>query len=494
MKQKLAIASLMGLSVLAVALFVFLKTPRQLVADLPPAALTPPLGDPPETKSYVNVPVSIPIATLERELRDRVPTAFSIPRRRNTVRVLGLRACVETAPMRFERTRLSLVRRGQRLAALLAGRDDEISAKGKLGPCRGPVSGPTAHATDVLFGLAVRSRVRVAGNWELELHDMDVDFDMEQALVDFGILGLREVNIADNIAPYVEDAAEAETRQRVGAAVNSIVTHRDYARTVWNAICSIVDLPIVPELHVAISPTRAYIDAPRLTPRRIALNVGLELVAQAGIIPVDEREPPKCPFPNTVGRPVPSAPGFTFVVPTDLRYDELESAMAALIADSIVEVPEAGPVVVSDIGFSAHGAGVLLQITLDPADEDDWFRRHLRGTVYVAAVPALDAAGQTISLSNIQVDTSSRNVLVDLAGELLEPALKNKLQAHQVIDLAPIVARAKQEAAAGLSRLSENEALDASLRALQLSGLQVGSDGLRLLMDVDGDVEVTLED
>ena len=117
----------------------------------------------------------------------------------------------------------------------------------------------------------------------------------------------------------------------------------------------------------------------------------------------------------------------------------------------------------------------------------------LSGTVYVAAVPELDVEDQTISLSDIRVNTSSRNVLLDLAGELLEPALESRLEANAVIDLAPVVAVAKEEVEAGLRRLSKNDALHASLRTLQLTGFEVGADGLRVLMRVDGDVGVTLD-
>lgn len=120
--------------------------------------------------------------------------------------------------------------------------------------------------------------------------------------------------------------------------------------------------------------------------------------------------------------------------------------------------PPAAPGCRSVIGVSPHGAGLLLQVTLDVLGEEDWFGRALSGKVYVAAVPELDVEGQTISLSGIHADTSSRSVLASLAGELLEPALESRLQANAVIDLAPILAIAKEEMEAGLRPLSENEA------------------------------------
>ena len=396
--------------------------------------------------------------------------------------------------MRFELTPLRLARSGQRLAARSRVRLDSVSVKGELGPCQGPVSGLSAYARDVLFDLTLESRARVAGNWDFELHDTHVDLQVHRTMVDLGVPGLREVNIAEMIEPFVKEAAEPEVARRVKAAAKSIVMHRNYAKAVWESICSVVDMPVVPGLHLAIRPTRAYVGSPRLSRQRITVNVGLELVLQAGIAPAGKRARPDCPFPNRVGKRLPAPPGFTFAVPIDLTYDELESALVALLAGGFVELPGATSVVVSDIGVSAHGAGLLLQLGLDVPGEEDWFGRPLSGTVYVAAVPELDVQGQTISLSGIHIDTSSRSVLVDLAGELLEPALEGLLRANAVIDLAPIVAMAKEEIEAGLGRLSENEAaLQASLRSLKLTGFKVGVDGLRVLMQVDGKVEVRLD-
>lgn len=355
--------------------------------------------------------------------------------------------------------------------------------KGELGPCRGPLSGPSADVTDLLFDLAVTSQMRVADDWDLELHDMDVDLTMRRVIVDLGLPLLGEVDIADVIAPFVEEAAESEIGRRLRAAVESVVTHRSYAKTAWKAICSVVDMPVVPGLHLAIRPTRAYLGSPRLSRGRITLNVGLELVLQARIAPAGQRIHPECPFPNQVGKRVPAPPGFTFAVPANLPHDELESALTALLAGGFVDLPEAAPVVVSGIGVRAHGAGLLLQLTLDVLGEEDWLGRALSGTVYVAAVPELDVESQTISLSDIHVDRSSRNVLLNLAGELLEPALESRLEANAVIGLAPVVAIAKAQIEAGLS---EHDALQASLRALRLTGFEVGAEGLRVLMQSTG--------
>ena len=489
---KWAIGLLVALTALGGALFLYSLLPQQLIANIPRVPPPPPLGDMPETKSYVNVPVSIAISSLEQQLHDAVPTAISIPGRRSTVSVLGIPACIESAPMRFERTRPRLVDRGQRLAVLLRVSQDRVSVKGELGPCRGPVSGPSAYASDLLFDLTITSRAQVADHWELELHDMDVDLAMRQVIVDLGLPYLREINIADVVAPLVEEAVEAELGQRVSAAASSIVTHRDFAKAAWEEICSVVDMPVLPGLQLVIRPTRAYVGIPKLVRQRITLNVGLELVLQARIAQAGEQAHPECPFPSTVGKLMPAPPGFTFAVPADLTFDELESALTALLAGGFVDLSGAAPVVVSDIGVSAHGAGVLLQLTLDVPGEEDWFGRALSGTVYVVAVPDLDVKSQTISLSGIHVDTSSRSVLLNLAGELLEPALESRLQ-DAVIDLAPIEAMARKEIETGLDLLSENDALQVSLRTLQLNGLEVGVEGLRVLIRVDGAVEVTLD-
>ena len=160
-----------------------------------------------------------------------------------------------------------------------------------------------------------------------------------------------------------------------------------------------------------------------------------------------------------------------------------------------MELGRFGPVsiVLLDIGVTAYGEGALITVRLQGTAHGNWFRGVTHGTVYLAAVPKLDSASRTVRFADLSIDTSSQDVLVHMAGEALEPILLLYLRRHATVDLEPALSEASGRVEVALAALSAHGALEASLKGLNVTSVEVGRNQIRLIVDVDGSVTARLE-
>ena len=467
---------------------------REHVADIPPSQPPSPLAETPFSNSYINLPVSIPMGLLEQELKGAVPNQFSTRSSKQSGRFLGIRFCTYTEGATFKVNHIDIAPEGQRISALIRAADPTIRVQIKRGDCRGGPSGFKVNV-GVDFSVRIKSGISASTDWKLKLEDLYVRFTVSEALVKIPIWP-RPLDISDKLEKELRSGIERDIKSELRSAVGNIRTHRTYARNIWNELCRTEVLDPELGLEMRISPKRAYVERPKFSSKNLAINVGLEFQTRAGIAISEQQAAQECPFPSSIGSRVPGHPGFSIAVPADVTYSNLESILASVLVGTAFEVSPPVSISVRDIGLDGYGSSILLKLELEGMVENGWFKwfdRRIRGTVYLAAVPELDAEDQTITFHDIQLDTSSKNVLVDLAGEALEPMLLSRLREHAVVNLDAVLEKRKDDLEAGLATLTSSGQLNASLREFTLSDLQVGPEGIRVLMQVDGGLNLNLK-
>ena len=494
-QRKAALATIFAIITIGLALLFALRDlHRDINNDMPSTLSPPPLTDPPMTHSYINVPVSIPMQLLERELEDAIPHEFEFPSSKQSGTFLRAPYCAYFEPAKFRITKLDITPQGQRIAVLIEAADPRITVQIKLGSCQRRASGLDLKVA-VEFRLSIKAGLSVATDWNLQLVDLLVGFKVNEALVKVPYWP-RKMDVAKDLESELRREVEREVRKELRDTVGDIRRHRTNARIVWNELCRTVDLDPELGLQLMIEPKKAYVEQPKLSRKNLVVNVGLELQTRAGIA-LSADQPSNCPFPNRIGSRAPGAPGFSIAVPADITYSDLESVMSSHLVGASLQTGHPMSVSVSDVGVNGHGSSILLKLVLDGVVESGWFKwfnRKVRGTVYLAAVPKLNAEDQTLTFRDIQVDTASSKVLIDIAGKRLKRTLLSFLKERAIVDLEAVLGEGRTSIETALADLTSSDNLDASLKDLVLTSLEVGPTGLRVLMRVDGKLNVNFKE
>ena len=175
----------------------------------------------------------------------------------------------------------------------------------------------------------------------------------------------------------------------------------------------------------------------------------------------------------------------------DLGYEALNQTLEALrikqpkVSGSGVEAE------FTKITISSLGDRLLL--TVDGRfTETSWFGASAAGTIYLAATPVLDAAGQTLGFSQVTIDAASRDALGKVAavlGNALSPLIESRLQEVK-IDLKPQIAKAQASANAAATTLKAGtgplRVSEAALDGLKLASLWHDESGLHLAIEANG--------
>ena len=156
---------------------------------------------------------------------------------------------------------------------------------------------------------------------------------------------------------------------------------------------------------------------------------------------------------------------------------------------------------VNDIRIGPYGQRLLVEADMDVRVVGA-VEQPLSGTVYLVGEPRLDVDNRRIVLTEVDVDTDSKDKLIAALGEnLVEPWLRELLAGLEGVplDLHPIYDQTRTEAIKVLEGVSnyagieEYADIDIELTDVNLSGLGIGAEYLRLIATVTGRAQVDLQ-
>jgi hypothetical protein len=186
-------------------------------------------------------------------------------------------------------------------------------------------------------------------------------------------------------------------------------------------------------------------------------------------------------------------------VPVDLPFTDLNKILQAQLAGKTF--PESGDasvaVTVKRATVAASGDRLLISLVVDAKEKRSWFGLGADATVHIWGKPALDAAQQTVRLTDIKLAVESEAAfgLLGAATRAAIPYLEKAVAEKAVIDLKPLASEARKRIGTLLNDFQKNEdgiRVDAEINSLRLAGIAFDSTKLRVITEAGGAIKVFL--
>ncbi len=469
--------------------------------DIPPSLSLP------ATVSSLNVPVIIPVDTLD-DLADQVtPSSFSSQPafQKDDLDI--------TVNWHLNRTDIALSVEDNKLHATT-----RLTGRATIRVHAGPAS--VSENIDLRGSASIAFEPRVQNDWRMIAHDLDLSYDLDKALVKLPMARIvtepiETVVEAIRWVPIIGAVAEETTKivlrpvKKITEIQISVRTKvREYldpeiqklqkdlakkfanlnvlrpmAIATWNDLCRA--RPITDRLFLQTTPVRFRSAQPVLRKDHILTQLGVDI--EMRISPHSSE--PVCPFADALVLE-PIRPGSIAVaLPAEIDYGTVQTALNALLTGK--SFGDAITVRVDSVALQPARAALLLTLNVTVATKG-WFNKRAAGALYVWAVPRLATDRRSIILDNVRLDTESEDALVALFGEIGEPLFLRKLRTYS-FDLDPTYRNIKSQANTALNTLSSDKyAVDGQITKVLVYALQLGPTGVHVVGVASGEVAVEL--
>jgi len=209
---------------------------------------------------------------------------------------------------------------------------------------------------------------------------------------------------------------------------------------------------------------------------------------------------PTCPFPAKL-EIVPQLDGgrVGIGVPIDIPFTELNRILEPQFKGRKFPEDKDTPyqVEIKKASINATGDRLLIAMLVKATERKSWFGLGADATVYVLGKPVLDAAQQTLRLTeiNLAVESEAAFGLLGAAARAAIPYVQDALAEHAVIDLKPFAADARAKIGSALAEFrksDDNIRVDAAINDLRMTGIAFDSKTLRVIAEATGTVRVAI--
>lgn len=272
------------------------------------------------------------------------------------------------------------------------------------------------------------------------------------------------------------------------------------ARRAWSEMCRSIPLgagaPGVPHLWLEFRPVEALSAQPRIDQTGLSLTLGTR--AETRVVPAATR--PDCPFPARLQIVAPMEQGRVNIdVPVDIPFAEVTRLIEAQLKGKTFPVDGGGALkaTVRSVKLAASGDRILMSLGVKANETHTWFGLAADVTVHVWGRPDLDRQRRVLRFENVAVDVESEAAfgVLGFAGRAAAPYLQKTLADNAVIDLAPLLANARENIEAAVVEFRRNApgiVLEATVDDVRLAGIQFDSNTLRVIAEADGTVRVNV--
>ena len=436
--------------------------------DIPPQNM--PMSS--NSESSITVPVSIPIEEIRTFLNDLIP----------------LRVSGEEVGDFFT---LALGVDWNLLRGPLSLSGNENTIQGTV-DARGPITirayafydtfleMSTSERIDTTITASVSFQPRIDSDWNLQVHELQVSRIFREATINpFGI----DVSIRTVMSGLFKNS---DLREIIENQFGNVRSLKNDAQLIWSQLCTTVSL--APGIWLQVVPKSVRTTDPTFDETNMYINLGLDAETRV----IFEEVSPHCPFQDILTIEPPRPGRIEIEIPADISYATLQSTLQEYVVGTTIGEAEGVSVRFESIEVRPHSELLLIETEVE-IHLAGWFGDRGRGTLYLLAEPYLDSQGHYISLRNVRLDTSSRNSLIAIVGEIAEPVLLYAVENYK-FDLRDAREELILFANDALNELS-SEALyvNGEIHDIHLSNIQVGSDHVRVVSNVIGEAAVTLE-
>jgi hypothetical protein len=357
----------------------------------------------------------------------------------------------------------------------------------------GAQSSPTEQRADFKGRITLTARPTLREQWRIE-PNLTAQVTVEQASAQ--IMGMT-LNLSNEMKPMVERLLNEQVTRMQAQVVNSTAIE-DAMRAEWAKMCRSVALgagaPGAPSLWLELKPTQALAAQPRIDQSALAFTLGAR--AETRIVPSETK--PECVFPAQLQIVPQMDQGRVNIdVPIDLPFTEVSRLIESGLTGKTFPVNESGDVraTIKSVKLRASGDRLLITLGITANESKSWFGLAADATIHLWGRPRLDRENSKLRFENIALDIESEAAfgILGYVARTAIPDLQKVLAENAVVDLAPLVASARQNIEAAIADMQRGAAgvvLDAKLIDVRLAGLQFDANTVRAIAEADGTIRV----
>jgi len=345
---------------------------------------------------------------------------------------------------------------------------------------------------DIKGNLAMTARPTLTPNWQLE-----PNLTAQVVLGDnsVAVAGMR-VNVPAQVKPMIDKAINEQIAQLQQRIRNNGALERS-ARQEWTRLCRSIPLQgvSVQGLWLELRPTRALAAQPKVENGALTLTLGIATETRV----TAAQTKPECPFPATLVIVPAEDAGVHISAPIDTPFTEIDRMLDAQFAGKTFPENGSGVVdlTVKRATVAASGDRLLISLQVKAREKKSWFGLGGDATVFVWGKPVLDAAQQTLRLTELELAVESEAAfgLLGGAARAAMPMLQQALADKAVIDLKPFANNLQRRIGAMIADYHLNEEglrVASEIESLRLVDLAFDAKTLRVTATADGYLNVTV--
>ena len=327
---------------------------------------------------------------------------------------------------------------------------------------------------------------RVTPDWRLQTDT--------QAHVEVQNSRLRIGPVVTNLTDILNQNEEILSRplsKQVDREISRGVHLRELIEKAWRRAFVPIRVGKKPLAWLVLAPERIGLSGPNISAQAMTLSLGLEVRARV----LTQAAPPAV-TPGPL--PAPSAfegPNnrFSFVVPAAISYEDAASlAMRSLQKKPLHVAGMNVRVTRLDILPSRDDVVVAASFCLDQSwDPTGWFSSC--GTGYLRGAPVYDSKTETIEVSRVHYDVSTKNALLSAMRVLAGPELGAVLQRHLRFAVSRDLAKLRSQVATALAKPQGRDVtISGDVESFAQPTLTWTKDGFLALFSAQGTVHAEL--
>lgn len=459
----------------------------------------------PNAQSRIFVDVFIPIGRIQEDLENAAPQSES-GRRGDPV---GDPVVDDVLEWNIGRQPITIAGANGGLTAtsVLAGtvrvhgnvrliRGDIGKLLGKLNPTNIPFS---VHA-DLAANVAATARPILRSDWRLD-PNLDLAIDLAKAEIPIKHVGTISVRgqVRDDLAGKV-----AELRTKLNEKMANDAFIQEAATQAQKDLCQAHRFNAGNGLNgwVVVTPEAWEATQPRIDSEGVSIGLGLR--AKTSVSFGQSSENPDCgnlaPLEIKAEQ---SEPRFDLAVPAEVVWADLSKwANSALKQQdrefSGTQFGQSYSISIGGIEFSSNGDRIQAKVGFS-GKLGGFFGSTFDGMIYILAQPEIDAGGNILRFSNVEIDANTADNLstIGLFGTILAPQAEKFFEEKAMIDLVELANKAKSQAEMALAEINaslakEQAKVDGAVDSIALSRVLVTPQALKIDTIASGKIAVRL--
>ena len=336
--------------------------------------------------------------------------------------------------------------------------------------------------------LRVRACFSVGSDWKLQA-SLSPDFSwVKRPMVDIHVLGLPKIDVSRRVEPKLRE--KLSTFEKVFSNKVSAMPLRTKIEGAWMKMQLPHQLSQQPLLTLEIEPISVGVGP--------AVSEGIELVIRPTVTAKVRVHAGAGTKPHQV-KPLPANTGtlgndkFALSIRVDAPFAELNRLAQTQLVGKPHDLGDGGTVKLNSVSISSLGDKVLMRVDFD-AKLTSIPITNVSGWLYLTGRPRYDDRKHLLVVKDIDFDLNTRNILASSAEVLLHEQFRQKLEEKMVFDLSQKIDPIRKRVEAGVKdiKVADGVAFNADVKALDVSDIHIGSDGIGIFFTAGGTSNITV--